>query len=59
LDSYFLAGKTHLFDFYDEATFKSVVPTSQPKSGTVWTAQGQLFREGILDLKEIARHQRD
>jgi hypothetical protein len=53
---YLLEGETHLFDFYDEATFRSLVPTSQPKSGTVWVAKGKFIRDGILDLEEIRKH---
>lgn len=53
---YFLSGETHLFDFYDEATFKSFVPTSQPKAGTEWIAKGKFFKDGVLDLDEIRKH---
>jgi len=56
---YLLNGKTHVFDFYDEDTFKSFVPvTTTPRKGNKWNAKGNMVNsKGKLNIEVIRKHE--
>lgn len=57
---YLLDGDTHLFDFYDERSFTSFVPTSsKPKKGKVWNVSKEfgVDKDGKLDISRLKEYQ--